>query len=211
MIKIGQKLQEERLRKNLKLKEISDATKIKEEFLDAIEKGEYDRLPSPSYARGFVGNYAKFLELDENESLALFRREFDQEKAYSVLPKGLSNESEFTPSKFKLNRGIVLAGITFSALIFFLFFQYRAAIFNPPLKIESPREGEVFENLNVSISGKTDPNATIFVDERQIPVEADGSFNANMTFFPGENTLTIRATNRFGKESEAKRQINIKP
>ena len=87
MIRAGQKLRDERQRRGLTLSEISNATKIKVEFLSAIEKGEYEKLPSASYAHGFVGNYAKFLDFEEEEILALFRREFDGKKVYKVLPE----------------------------------------------------------------------------------------------------------------------------
>src|SRR3989344_8168593 len=95
MLRAGERLQEIRLEKDLSLEEVSENTKIKKNFLEYIEKGEYNKLPSVSYATGFVRNYAKFLGLSEKEMLALFRREFDSEKAYRVLPKGFESKEDF--------------------------------------------------------------------------------------------------------------------
>ena len=80
MIRAGEKLREERLKKHLTLEEVSRATKIKESFLLAIEKGEYKKLPPATYAQGFVRNYAGFLGMPEQEILAIFRREYDEEE-----------------------------------------------------------------------------------------------------------------------------------
>ena len=63
MIKAGEKLQEARLSKGLTLEDVSKSTKIKISYLEFIENGEYEKLPSVSYAHGFVRNYAKFLGL----------------------------------------------------------------------------------------------------------------------------------------------------
>jgi len=49
------------------LKDVSKSTKIKEVFLEYIENGEYEKLPSSSYARGFVKNYIKFLNLPKKK------------------------------------------------------------------------------------------------------------------------------------------------
>ena len=82
MTTAGQKLKAARLEKSLTLEDVSKATKIKSSFLEYIENGEYQKLPSVSYAHGFVRNYASFLGLDEKELLAIFRREYKFEKRF---------------------------------------------------------------------------------------------------------------------------------
>ncbi|MBI2032348.1 MAG: helix-turn-helix domain-containing protein [Candidatus Levybacteria bacterium] len=211
MIRVGQKFQEERIRKNLTLKEVSNATKIREEFLRAIEKGDYSSLPSPAYAHGFVRNYAKFLDMKEDEALAIFRREFDQEKAIQVLPKGLTDESEFSIRRWRIGKSLILGLVVFIALTVFLFYQYRSAIFNPHLDVVSPKDGEVIKTLSVTVQGNTDPDATVFIEEEQASINEDGSFKKTLTFFPGEVNITVRSVNRFGRESAVERNIKIRP
>ena len=58
MVKVGQKLHDARTRKSLTIDEVAAATKIQPKFITAIERSEYDKLPSPAYAQGFVSNYA---------------------------------------------------------------------------------------------------------------------------------------------------------
>ena len=61
MVPLGKRLLSARTQRKLSLEEVAAATKIKARFLSAIEKGEYEKLPSPAYAKGFVKNYAAYL------------------------------------------------------------------------------------------------------------------------------------------------------
>ena len=56
---IGNLLKERRQERNLTLKQISEATKIRSEYLEALEKGDYSVFPSEVYIKGFLKNYAK--------------------------------------------------------------------------------------------------------------------------------------------------------
>jgi len=74
MDSIGEYLRTERERKNLSIKEVAKSTKIKDCFIRAIEEERFDSLPSPFYARKFIGLYAKFLGLDQSDILNRFQQ-----------------------------------------------------------------------------------------------------------------------------------------
>lgn len=210
MIRIGTKFRESRSKKGLTLEEISNATKIRKEFLEAIENGEYKKLPSSAYAMGFVRNYARFLGLDEKQSIAFFKREFDSEKTFEVLPK-FSAGSEISLKKFRLgwNPILLLSVIVFLAL--FIFFQYKDAIFSPSLHVISPKDGETITSQDFEVLGKSDPNSTVFVEDQPVSLDSEGNFKKIITVFPGKSSLSIRSENRFGRETEIIRQINVNP
>jgi cytoskeletal protein RodZ len=69
MEEIGQLLRETRERLGLTLDEVERSTRIRTHHIEAIERGDFDALPSPVQARGFLGNYADFLGLDRDEIL----------------------------------------------------------------------------------------------------------------------------------------------
>ena len=211
MIRIGLAFQEEREKQNLTLEEVARATKIREEFLAAIELGDHKKLPSPAYAYGFVRNYAKFLGLPVEKSLALFRREFDEKKSVEILPKGLTSAAPFSIPKFKIGRSASLIVAALIIVTSFLFFQYRSAIFDPSLKIDSPKDNQTINSLTVEVSGKTDPNATLTIDNQQIPISSDGSFKKQISVFPGKRTLIFSVENRFGRTTIVEREINVAP
>lgn len=61
---VGYTLRQERERQNLSIEDIEQGTSIRSVYIEAIENGEYDKLPGTVYAKGFIKNYANFLGLD---------------------------------------------------------------------------------------------------------------------------------------------------
>ena len=211
MVKAGEKLQEARLIKGFSLEDVSQSTKIKADYLEYIEKGEYNKLPSVSYASGFVRNYALFLGLPEKEILALFRREFDQDTAFKVLQKGFESKDEFPLNGFRIRQTFFIITLLFVAFIAYILFQYRYAFINPPLQINSPKDREVITASEIQISGVTDSNSTIYINKNVTTVDNSGNFTKTISVFPGNFVLDIKVINKFGKSTEVKRTIEVKP
>jgi hypothetical protein len=97
------------------------------------------------------------------------------------------------------------------ALIGYILFQSRGALVDPSLFLSSPKENAVISSSIVTVIGKTDSNATVFVDNFSVSVDSNGVFTKVINVFPGKATITIRVVNRFGKETVLKRDIEIKP
>lgn len=66
---LGNTLRDARERLGLTLEEAERATRIRTHHLAAMERGDWDSLPSPVQARGFLRNYADFIGLDPGEIL----------------------------------------------------------------------------------------------------------------------------------------------
>lgn len=210
MIKAGEKLKEERIKKGLGLEDISKTTKIKSVFLEYIENSEYQKLPSASYASGFVKNYARSLGLPEKEIMAIFRREFDEEKAYRVLPKGFEREGEFPNARFKNKRFLGLVITIFAIFISYILFQYRYAFINPPLDVLTPTQNQVINSSSVIVTGKTDSNSTVYINKDLISVDQNGNFEKTINVFPGKTTISVKAISKFLKQTEKKIDIVVK-
>jgi cytoskeleton protein RodZ len=58
---------------NLSLKEVADATRIREPVLRALEEDRYENLP-PFYIKSFLSAYAGCLGLDPNEVITAHQR-----------------------------------------------------------------------------------------------------------------------------------------
>lgn len=68
----GEILKEERIKKGLSLREVSDKIKISPNFLDAIENNNLHYLPGGFFTRNFVRAYARFLGLNDEKILKEF-------------------------------------------------------------------------------------------------------------------------------------------
>lgn len=209
MVKLGQRLHNLRVQKKLSIDEVSQAIKIKPIFLTAIEKGEYHKLPSPAYAQGFVRNYATYLGLSRAEITALFKREFDEKRAYKVLPDSLVTANEYPVQRLRIQQSLLIASSVLLLFLGYLLFQYRAAFLPPSLTITSPQPDSTTAK-EIIVAGKADSNATVFVNNQPVTVNSNGEFSKRLTLFPGNATITVRAENRFGKVTQEQRSIVVK-
>jgi hypothetical protein len=66
-------LKAERKARQLTLEDVSRELKIQVTYIQALEDGDYDKLPELVYAVGFMGSYAKFLGLDSKKIVDQFR------------------------------------------------------------------------------------------------------------------------------------------
>lgn len=82
---IGAQLREARLNKKISLDELQQKTKIQKRYLEALELGDFDRLPGDYYVRTFIRQYAQAVGLDGNRLVAAF--DGDEDQILPELPK----------------------------------------------------------------------------------------------------------------------------
>lgn len=61
---IGARLRQARELRRLTVEQVSETTKLRTHYLQALENDDYSAIPSAAQARGFLRLYASFLELD---------------------------------------------------------------------------------------------------------------------------------------------------
>ena len=74
---VADRLRVARERAGLSIREISESTKIRAGALEALERGNFDRLPGDFYVRAFLKAYARAVGLPEEDLL----REYDESLA----------------------------------------------------------------------------------------------------------------------------------
>jgi cytoskeleton protein RodZ len=75
MGQLGDTLRERRMSLGISLETAEADTKIRGRLIEALEMGDYGKLPNPGYVRGYVSSYARYLELDPIPLLAMYRAE----------------------------------------------------------------------------------------------------------------------------------------
>lgn len=95
---IGQRLKKERVARFLTLEQASEATRIRIVFLQALESDDYSVMPSAAQGRGFLRNYAEYLELNIDEMIADIQNNASQTGVISgPLPQVNLAETEIPP------------------------------------------------------------------------------------------------------------------
>ena len=207
---VGEILKKARVEKRLTFDDIELKIKIRKKYLQALEENSWSKLPSLAYIKGFLKNYANFLNLNSDEILAVFRRQYQFNEKEEVIPEGIStplNEPvvRLTPQTVFLSLGV------FFILIFFvnLFFQYRAIISPPNLTIDRPKEGEILKSATLEVKGRTDPDAVIDVNNKQILLNDKGEFAETFSLQPGVNSIVFESTSKHGKKRTITRTVTV--
>lgn len=89
---VGDILRAEREKQGLTIDDVTRETSIRDIYVEAIEKGDYDALPGDVYAKGFIRNYSRFLQMDGDALL----QQYDEERNITkvVQPVDLPKQPE---------------------------------------------------------------------------------------------------------------------
>jgi cytoskeletal protein RodZ len=200
MFQASSLLKNTRLDKEWDLLDISKKLKVSTKYLEALEDGEINCYPQEPYCSLIIKDYADFLGLNGNDVLSLFRRDFEQKNKNK---KTIKNSFSFTP-KLTFFISIVLIIIIF---VFYLISEYYKFHLPPRLKVSWPLEATVSAST-VEISGITDPESTIKINNDLIMINTDGSFKKKINLNNGENLVTIQSTSANGKTTTEQKVIN---
>ena len=202
---IGQFLKDARNKKRYSLVKVENATRIKKNFIEAIEKEDWRSLPDFPVVVGFVKSIAQFLDLNVRSTVALLRRDYPP-KSLSINPKpDVGQKFSWSP---KLSF-IVGVGVVIVAVLGYLGFQYTKFLSPPKLEVLEPRDSQVVTSRLVTVSGKTDSDATIKINNQPTLSDSDGGFTAQIQIYEGTTEIVIKAVSRSGKETVVARKITV--
>jgi len=84
---LGETLRRARLSKNVTFEDAERVTRIRREYLEALEREDFTKLPAPVYARGFLRSYAGYLGLDPGQLMPFFPVGHVEEPKLDPLPE----------------------------------------------------------------------------------------------------------------------------
>lgn len=208
---VGQILKEEREAKYYTIENIEKATKIRKELLEALEDDNYQKLPPPTFVQGFIKSYSKFLGLDSNKLLAVFRREYSDRKNPPRILDSFANP--LTPGRFNLTPTKVLSVLVIgliAAFFIYLWFEYRYLIGAPTLDVAKPSDQFSTNSATVEIAGKTDPEVKVAINNQEVEVSNSGQFSQTVNLSESVNKITITATSKLGQTAKIERTVFLK-
>jgi transcriptional regulator with XRE-family HTH domain len=71
LLTIGQLLKETREAKGLKLEDVSNILYLRKSIIDALESGNWDKLPHQVYVKGYLNQYASYLDVADKLAEAM--------------------------------------------------------------------------------------------------------------------------------------------
>ena len=192
---IGLALRERRLALELTLSDVERFTNVKRMYLNAMEDGRFDQMPSTVQGRGMLNNYCEFLALDDSWVMDLYAQALQSLHAERLATKKQPFRSPLyvklnIPEKWRriLNPDLIIGGFFILALFTFIIWG-GAQVFGgaDSTPTSAPSISEVLQQS---------PTPTPLLDDEQ--EENGGSANGEATPIPGvtiaESTPTQIAT-----------------
>jgi len=210
MATLGELLLEEREKAGLTLEKTAGILRVGKDYLVNVEQDYYEELPPDVYIKGFLRNYAKLLELDEDEVITIYQQ---QKK---ITKQGLSIKKEKKKWQDRLPRFVItpelfIGGALILVVLAIVIYFFRAAEnFSelPVLEITEPLENEIVENERLKIAGKASQESVLKINGQEIGLDDQGIFTTEITLMGGINEIEVQAENKFGKIIKKKITVN---
>lgn len=208
---VGELLATAREKKAISLESLSEKTKIRLQYLEALENNDFDALPESVFVKAYIRNYARELDLELAPLLAILRRDYEESSKGQLIPREylfplIKKKQFWSPVR-------MLALTVLSAFI--LVFSYAAwqwyQLNRPPiLYLESPQESMEVSG-QVLVKGRTDPDVILLINGQPVALRTDGSFLTELSFLEeGPINIQFDVTDRNGKKTELNRSVIVR-
>lgn len=203
---LGERLAKLRISQKFNVEKLSKKIKIRQDYIRALESGDYQSLPTKVYTRGFISAYARYFNVSEEKLLKLFDREYQIYKNIHKKDEPPVEEITRLPAlpKIVLTSKTIIAIASFLIIILagsYLYFGFKQFVSAPWLRIEEPAKEVTTKEQEITIRGSTQNDAQVFINDQLIKVDLDGSFTDQVGLSPGLNKITIKSINKFDKET----------
>ncbi len=207
---VGEFLREEREKHNLTISQLARYTKIRQEYLEAIESNAFAGLPPAPFVRGYVRTVCTTLGIQPEPVIALLRRDYTELDSGQLLPTQLRRKR-----KPRLFRGVVgWSALVVSAVVVaaggYVLLQWAAAQRPPYLEVTEPEPFAEVSQTTV-ITGLSDPDVVVLVNDQPAALRPDGSFSTEITFpQSGLISITVSAEDAKGKREEVELPVRVR-
>ena len=215
MARLGETLRAQREKKGITLEQAASDTRIREKFLKALEDSDYQTLPGTVYTKGFLRNYAEYLELPTEDLVAQFHQERDQPdvpRSFKPMNPVMRRSLIFTPAV--LVPVVVLAGIVL--FVSYLYYQFISFAVPPKIEITDPASDAIAQSADLVVKGRTVPDGRVTLQVFPGPLtvadirpNADGTFAVSVQLNPGSNHIEVEVLDVTGKVGRASRVVRL--
>jgi transcriptional regulator with XRE-family HTH domain len=185
------------------LERLAEATNIPKDYLAALASGEFNKLPSSPYIRGYLIKISNTLGIDTDYLWSVYKKE--------VIPSLKKGDhlpiNRFAPPKNN-KKGLLMAIVLFFAIIY-LAFRIDDIIGVPEIEISRPaNNNEITNEQFINLSGKiNDFFDKLTINGEEVPTEESGKFEKEYQLRPGVNKIEFKVKRFLGKEIKIEREI----
>lgn len=191
---VAEQLRSTRQEKDWKLADVAKKLKMNYKYLQALENGDFAKLPTGIYSLNFLRQYADFLELDYNKLRERFISEqevYQSQKQEQLFARQMVSPKYFLAMPHLLRNFLIL--LVALACLIYLGWLLKNIFASPNLQVQSPKPELVAEQSQIMVAGKTDPETEVLINQVQTMVDKDGQFSQAVNLKQGINSIVITA------------------
>ena len=98
--------------------------------------------------------------------------------------------------------GIIIISLVVLILLSYTAYEIQRVVFGPRLSISFPVNGASASSSLMEVSGVAKNINNISIDDRKIFVDEQGNFKEDILLSYGYNAITIKANDKFGRNTE---------
>lgn len=209
LTRVGERFKRAREEQQLSLDDIYKKSRIPLKYLEAIESGNFKKLPQAKAHRlAYIREYAEALNLNPASFLYQFSQESDLTNYTPPHPRRalkLWSQSSL-PNIFKN----VAVAILLIGFLGYLTWQVNGILQPPKLTVFTPADGYITSKPITLVQGETEKEVRLAVNGKDIMPNDKGKFEIPVDLSNGVNTITISAIKKHGKVTTITRHVIVK-
>jgi len=207
---LGQQLEQARYKTGLSLKLISKHINISADYLEALEKNNWSKLPGEIYAKNFLKKYCEFLKIDPNEI-----KKNNLQKTLQT--HRASNRAFHKKTNFKdlinlprLLRNIFIIFIV-GLILTYIVWQIIQITHTPEIIIYYPTSDLTTKESSLIITGQINKEARVKINHENIILDTNNNFQQKINLLPGLNNIIIEAKTKYSQTKIIEKKIIYEP
>lgn len=208
---LGDLLREKRKKLQLDIKQVADDTKIRAEYIIALEAGDFAKFPANVYAKGFLKKYAKYLGISPERAAAMYRRENSKAQKDALQSTDFIRQ-RFKTASFTFNTNNLITAVIILLIVGFagyIIYTASSILQNPALEITAPVTGQAGNSLTyitdeeiLKLEGEVEIGSTLALNGSEVNVNNLQQFELNdLPLNVGENRFQLVAKSQLGRKS----------
>ena len=189
--------------RGLNLERLAEMTGVPKNYLAAFVSGDFKKMPSLPYARGYLMKVSEILGINGDYLWSVYK----EEAILNIKKSDRLPINRFAPKR--KNRKLIFIAIILFFVIIYLAFEIDDLLGIPEIKINRPADnGGITNEQSIELNGEiSDFFDKLTINGEEIPVEKNGEFKKEYQLQPGVNKIEFKVKRFLGKEIKVEREI----
>ena len=171
---VGNRLKKARKAKGLTLDDIKNKSKIKKNYLEALENDNYKKLPGEVYTKVYIRGYAKIVGLDPQEILSEYENEKNKDRKIDEKDKKAEKKNKVKGAQLLNKDGILKALLGIILVLILILLSY-----NLFLRPDQNQNNAANNEQTVEVAQQNETNRGNSADDEAVSESSVNSDNEN--------------------------------